>query len=699
MTKACLQCGLLHPAGTPCFTLALPNEKDAQGLQPGATLAGRYHILRTIHHGGMSLVYLADDTMQNRQVAIKELRLPKNAGEQELSEAKTWFARESYLLSTLEHPLIPHFYSVFPEADRSYIVQEYVDGENLEQVVSRQGPFPEDEVIRWAGALCDLLIYLHNRPEPVIFRDLKPANILLRNSDASLVVVDFGIARPFQADLVGTVVGTPGYAPPEQYQGLATPQSDIYALGATLHRLVTGYDPEHEAPFTFPAVRLLNPAVSPMLAAIIERALALNPAERFSSADEMGAALGRARLRPCGTPGDAGTRPARSRRAWSGLAVAVLMAPLLLRVLAATQTPGINTSPQDIQGMYPALTDGYCTLGVAPATYGTTLAPGVSIARGIDTLWFTDQAMPAIDYLAPDGELGSCPLGTTAPAQNMISGGDGSLWIIEAGGGVIDHFTPQGAVTTYQLPPYASGAPAHMAIGSDNNLWFTQPTSDSIGRINSSGAVDEFSTNGENAPQIITPGGDGALWFTELGNRIGRITTQGTVTGFSLPERTPVGLAGITSTSDGSIWVTESTTNKVGRISADGTISEFPLPTPDADPSTIVAGPDGRCWFVEQQANKIGVITPDGQITEFAIPTANSKPAGITVGPDGNIWFTEMASQQLGRIDREGNVTEFRTVSGTAYNLANGRQDTWTSTTSIIPRWPSNGVTAASPHR
>jgi virginiamycin B lyase len=123
------------------------------------------------------------------------------------------------------------------------------------------------------------------------------------------------------------------------------------------------------------------------------------------------------------------------------------------------------------------------------------------------------------------------------------------------------------------------------------------------------------------------------------------------------------------------------------------------LPTTDADPSTIVAGPDGRCWFVEQQANKIGVITPDGQITEFAIPTANSKPAGITVGPDGNIWFTEMASQQLGRIDREGNVTEFRTVSGTAYNLANGRQDTWTSTTSIIPRWPSNGVTAASPHR
>ena len=308
MTTSCSRCGLLHPADTPCFTLALPNGKDTEGLQPGAMLAGRYHILRTIHHGGMSMVYLAEDTMQNRQVAIKELRLPDGAGEHERREAETWFARESFLLSTLEHPLIPHFYSVFAEGGRSYIVQEYVAGDNLEQVVSRQGPFPEDAVVRWAGALCDLLIYLHNRSEPIIFRDLKPANILLRSADESLMVVDFGIARPYQAAQVGTVVGTPGYAPPEQYQGLATPQSDIYALGATLHRLLTGYDPEHEAPFTFPPVRTLNPAVSPLLATVVERALALNPAERYSGADEMSAALGRARLRPFG----GGASPARA---------------------------------------------------------------------------------------------------------------------------------------------------------------------------------------------------------------------------------------------------------------------------------------------------------------------------------------------------------------------------------------------------
>jgi serine/threonine protein kinase len=135
----------------------------------------------------------------------------------------------------------------------------------------------------------------------VVFRDLKPANVLLRSTTQRLAVVDFGIARPFVAGEIGTVVGTPGYAPPEQYQGLATPESDVFALGATLHRLLTGYDPERVRPFVFPPVRSLNNRVSSELASLVEHALRLAPAER-PSAQAMGAVLDRLSRRPRARP-------------------------------------------------------------------------------------------------------------------------------------------------------------------------------------------------------------------------------------------------------------------------------------------------------------------------------------------------------------------------------------------------------------
>ncbi|HWE62485.1 MAG TPA: serine/threonine-protein kinase [Chloroflexota bacterium] len=290
MRQSCTRCGLLHPQGSPCFSLYLAGFATPDSLQPDSMLAGRYHIVRTIHQGGMSVVYLAEDRVQNLLVAVKELRLPQEATTEELKEAETWFARESYLLSSLRHPLIPTFYSVFREEGRSYIVQEYVQGENLEDVVARQGPQPAHIVRGWGQAICELLTYLHLQQEPVVFRDLKPSNILLR-PDGRLAVVDFGIARPYQPDQIGTVIGSPGYSPPEQYQGVATPQSDVYALGATLHRLLTGYDPEQGAPFTFPSVQELNPGVSLELAAVVARAVRLVPEERYPTAGAMGSAL------------------------------------------------------------------------------------------------------------------------------------------------------------------------------------------------------------------------------------------------------------------------------------------------------------------------------------------------------------------------------------------------------------------------
>ena len=350
MAEACVHCGVFHPTDTPCLALTVPRAAEGDISSPGTVLAGRYTILRIIHRGGMGVVYLAtDNALQGLEVVLKELRLPGGSTPADWREAEAWFAREAYLLSSLRHPLMPAFYSVFREGDRSYIAREYVAGEDLEGLVARRGPLDEQQVIDWGLALCDLLCYLHERDEPVIYRDLKPANVLLRDPEHGtpdgawpLAVVDFGIARPLRHGEVGTVIGTPGYAPPEQYQGLATPQSDIYALGATLHRLLTGYDPEQGAPFTFPPVLERNPHLSPGLAAVVERAIRIDPADRFPSARAMAAALrefaparpyvpslvgtGSHSLGPVGTP----------TAGWIRLAAGVcLLGPMLLHAAGA----------------------------------------------------------------------------------------------------------------------------------------------------------------------------------------------------------------------------------------------------------------------------------------------------------------------------------------------------------------------------
>jgi hypothetical protein len=268
----------------PTFPAALP---------PGTILAGRYAIQRRIHRGGMSVVYMAEDRAHGgRRVALKELRFSPTATAADRREAEGWFARESFLLSSLHHPLIPAFFNIFREDGHAYLVEEYVEGENLDDLVRRHGPQDEARVVAWGLALSGLLRYLHARPDgPLIYRDLKPANIVLRAYDGRLTVVDFGIARSIRPGEVGTIIGTPGYAAPEQYQGLATPESDTYALGATLHRLLTGYDPERGAPFTFPPIQELRPLVSPEMAALVGRAVQLDPAERFPTARAMSAAL------------------------------------------------------------------------------------------------------------------------------------------------------------------------------------------------------------------------------------------------------------------------------------------------------------------------------------------------------------------------------------------------------------------------
>ena len=198
------------------------------------------------------------------------------------------------MLATLNHPSIPRIYDYFTLDDRSYLVIEFIHGKDLENVIADANGFlPEDQVINWAIQLCDVLSYLHaHKPDPVIFRDMKPSNVMI-NHNGDVVLVDFGIAKTFQSGQKGTMIGTEGYSPPEQYRGEASPLADIYSLGATLHHAITRRDPRLEAPFSFSerAVRRINPNVSPELEAVVNVALQYNPADRFPNADTMKEAL------------------------------------------------------------------------------------------------------------------------------------------------------------------------------------------------------------------------------------------------------------------------------------------------------------------------------------------------------------------------------------------------------------------------
>jgi eukaryotic-like serine/threonine-protein kinase len=200
------------------------------------------------------------------------------------------FEREANILATLSHPSIPEIYDYFTEENRSYLVLEYIHGKDLEAVLNEVNGFlPEESVIEWTIELCGVLQYLHtHKPEPIIFRDMKPSNVMV-DQNGHIVLIDFGIAKNFSEGKKGTMIGTEGYSPPEQYRGEASPQADIYALGATMHHMLTNRDPRLEPPFSFAErqIRQINSSVSPELEAVISTCLKYNPEERFSSAEQM----------------------------------------------------------------------------------------------------------------------------------------------------------------------------------------------------------------------------------------------------------------------------------------------------------------------------------------------------------------------------------------------------------------------------
>lgn len=264
-------------------------------LKANTILLTRYKIIGILGGGGQGAVYQARDLNfpdAKRLVAIKEMHVQGNDNEQRASTVKT-FQREANILATLSHPAIPKIYDSFEQNDRVYLVMEYINGSDLEALLSKTKTLPMKKILEWSVDLCDVLHYLHShQPETIIFRDMKPANIMI-DSLGKVRLIDFGIAKVFVDGKRGTMIGTEGYSAPEQYKGKANPLSDIYSLGATLHHVITREDPRIHPPFSFSErpIEQFNEEVPNGLAMVIEKALEFDSSNRYQSCAEMKEAL------------------------------------------------------------------------------------------------------------------------------------------------------------------------------------------------------------------------------------------------------------------------------------------------------------------------------------------------------------------------------------------------------------------------
>ena len=255
---------------------------SVEQLKPGTLLNGRYQITRPLGRGGMGTVFLAEHLQLQSTLAIKEVCSPGES-EEERQATLEQYQREARFLVQLNHPNLPKVQDAFVENDRFYLVMEYIEGVTLEaRLKERAGrPLPVIQVIEWGLQIADVLAYLHTQDPPIIFRDLKPANVMVK-PDNTIRLIDFGIARRFQQGAVHdtSLFGSVGYSPPEQFGRQQTDaRSDIYAFGVTLHQMLTGIDPSIQ-PFKFVPVSNVNSAVPDLLSRLLQQCLAMEPEAR-----------------------------------------------------------------------------------------------------------------------------------------------------------------------------------------------------------------------------------------------------------------------------------------------------------------------------------------------------------------------------------------------------------------------------------
>lgn len=253
----------------------------------GEIIDGKYEVLREIGRGGMSVVYLAMDRRLNKQWAIKEFRKDKDDANKQV--ALKALLDEANLMKKFDHPTLPRIVDIIELPETVYVVMDYIEGESLNKVLDAYGAQPQEAVIEWAKQLSEVLYYLHTQNPPVIYRDMKPANIMLK-PDGTVRLIDFGIAREYKEGKEGDTeaIGTRGYAAPEQFggRGQTDARTDIYSLGVTLYHLVTGKNPA-EPPYEIYPIRHWDSSLSSGLEFMIQKCTQLNPADRYQSCDEV----------------------------------------------------------------------------------------------------------------------------------------------------------------------------------------------------------------------------------------------------------------------------------------------------------------------------------------------------------------------------------------------------------------------------
>lgn len=270
-------------------------------LPPGTILSERYEIVKRLGKGGMGSVYLAkDQRLSNTLRAVKQM-VVEFIDMDQYTKAIDDFRREAEVLASLDHPGIPSIYDYFVQEGYYYLVMKCVSGRDLEQILEATpgGLIEEKKVVKWGIQLCDVFQYIHSRTPPIIYRDMKPANVMYDEETDRIYIIDFGIARfvaSSQANV--TAIGTVGYAPPELFIGMVTPATDIYSLGASLIHLLVGHcpvsHPVHGFNFgTNPPPNKLNPNLSQGINDILVKSVSARARDRYASALEMKQALER----------------------------------------------------------------------------------------------------------------------------------------------------------------------------------------------------------------------------------------------------------------------------------------------------------------------------------------------------------------------------------------------------------------------
>jgi serine/threonine protein kinase len=372
--------------------------REATGsLPPQALLRQRYRILGVVGRGGMGTVYQALDTQaQGRRVAVKEMS-QTHLREAEYAAAGARFFAEAALLGRLAHPALPRVYEAFGEQGRLYLVMDWIPGKTLFQLLQERGgqPLPVGEVLAYADQLCSVLAYLHQQQPPIIFRDLKPANVMV-TAQGQVFLIDFGIARLFKVGQPQDtlLLGSPGYASPEQH-GLAqtNPRSDLYGLGATLYACLTARDPSGAGNrFFFPPMRQSNVQVPEDLDHLIQRLVALDERQRPGSALEVQQALRQ------------------------------------IRQQSVAPTERLSPAPQDV----PPAARGGMPLPLSPALgAGGAPAPAVASAQAIPSPLPVQSLPPPPSvslwtpaFLTVFGGLLALSMGSSVLAFNVLAGSD-----------------------------------------------------------------------------------------------------------------------------------------------------------------------------------------------------------------------------------------------------------------------------------